>query len=285
MVLKRLLGDLTTDQFLEDSFCKFPYSSRGGASEFVDYATWATVETVLAQPRPDIILSRQGERWDEQERPSLETVQQLHRDGYTLMVRNSERIDTKLGELAQGFFEDFQAPIDVQLYYTPGQRFGFGWHYDAEDVFILQTQGTKEYSLRKNTVNPWPLKETLPPDMHYERETMPMMRCKLAAGDWLYIPAGYWHRAEAIEDSISIAVGVMTTSAMDVLDFLRRRLLASFVWRQRLPVLGTASSTSNDDLAEQCRQIFDFLAQDLQSAMSDPKLLRDFLASKGRPIT
>ncbi len=74
---------------------------------------------------------------------------------------------------------------------------GFSWHYDAEDVFIIQTAGEKEYSLRKNTVNPWPLEETLPADMQYERELMPLMRVLLRGGDLLYIPCGYWHKAEA----------------------------------------------------------------------------------------
>lgn len=282
MVLDRLLGEVSTQQFLDDSFGKFPFSSQGGAVGFTQYATWRTVEAALSQPSPDIILSRQGERWDEELRPSIDTVRRLHQDGYTLMVRNSERIDSQLAELADGFFQDFQAPIDVQLYYTPGQKFGFGWHYDAEDVFILQADGVKEYSLRKNTVNPWPLKDALPSDMRYERETTPMMQCRLKAGDWLYIPAGYWHRAEALDDSISIAVGVMTTSAMDVLDFLRRRLLRSLVWRQRLPVLGGVSAFSTAELAEQCKEIFHFLGQDLQQAITEERFLDDFLASRGR---
>src|SRR5690606_27495317 len=114
----------------------------------------------------------------------------------------------------------------------PPGRFGFGWHYDAEEVFILQTVGQKEYSLRKNTVNPWPLEETLPQGMRYEREVMPLMRCLLQAGDWLYLPSGYWHKAEARELSLSLAVGVMAPAAISILDRLREELLQSLVWRQ-----------------------------------------------------
>ena len=65
---------------------------------------------------------------------------------------------------------------------------------------------------------------------------MPMLQCELAAGDWLYIPHGYWHKADARSDSLSLAVGVMMPSALDVLDFARRRLVESIRWRQRLPM-------------------------------------------------
>ena len=43
----------------------------------------------------------------------------------------------------------FHAPVDIQVYLTPDQHQAFGWHYDLEEVFIIQVQGCKEYSLRQ----------------------------------------------------------------------------------------------------------------------------------------
>ena len=136
-------------------------------------------------------------------------------------MRHAERHDPRILALAKDFEREFAAPVNIHIYATPGGQFGFGWHYDAEDVFILQTTGRKEYLLRKNTVQPWPLEETLPQDMRYEREIMPLMRCALEAGDWLYIPAGYWHMANAEQTAISLAIGVMSHAAIEVLDLLR----------------------------------------------------------------
>src|SRR5262249_27039897 len=147
-------------------------------------------------------------------------------EGCTLGIRHAEKHDPGLARLAEGFRRDFASPVDVHLYCTPAGRPGFGWHYDAEDVFLLQTQGTKEWFLRKNTVNPWPLAEPPPADMRYRLELMPLLRVTLAAGDWVYIPCGYWHRTEAgSEESISLSVGVRSPSAVDVYDYLRRQLL------------------------------------------------------------
>jgi ribosomal protein L16 Arg81 hydroxylase len=167
----------------------------------------------------------------------------------------------------------------VHIYVTPADQFGFGWHYDAEDVFILQTAGRKEYSLRKNTVNPWPIEETLPQDMRYEREIMPLMRCRLSAGDWLYIPAGYWHLAEAQgeETAISLAVGVMSRTAVEVYDRLRRRVLDSLLWRQRLPVVGDAAADSEEALRTQLRTLLSQLSDDLRNMLHREDFLDELL--------
>ena len=146
-------------------------------------------------------------------------------------------------------------------------------------MFIFQTQGEKAYSLRKNTVNPWPLEETLPEDMQYQRELMPLMRVLLRSGDLLYIPCGYWHRAAAQptgETAISLAVGVMSRSALEVYEFLRSRLAQSLVWRQRLP-LPNPSERSRVELLIMYQHMFKQLADDLAKTLADPGFVREFL--------
>jgi len=69
--------------------------------------------------------------------------------------------------------------------------------------------------------------------MNYEREIMPISRCRLIGGDWLYIPSGYWHMGRADAESISLAVGVTPRTGFDLLDSLRRSLLDSPLWRRR----------------------------------------------------
>jgi 50S ribosomal protein L16 3-hydroxylase len=282
-MIEQLLGELSKSTFVEEYYFKLPFSLPGCARQFTYLGSWEMVETILAQPDTDVLVVRQGELWKDKTRPSYSEGRTLHAAGYTLVIRNSEKHHPRLAELAAGFREDFQGAVDIQIYCTPANQRGFGWHYDAEDVFILQTQGGKEYSLRKNTVNPWPLVETLPPDMAYEREIMPLIKCMLWAGDWLYIPAGYWHTAKADEESISLAVGVRSTTAMDVYNFLRQRLLHSLMWRQRLPPPGRVSALSMEELVDRYRSLFAELGDDLAKMMRESDLVRAFLATKGRP--
>ena len=277
MSIQPWLGALSKQQFVEQYYNKLPYSGTGGGRDLCELGSWETIGRILAQEQPDVMVVRGGEQFAGEPPRSLEAAQRLSGEGYTVVIRHAERNDTRLAELAAGFEADLGGAVNLHIYATPAENYGFGWHYDAEDVFILQTTGRKEYSLRKNTVNPWPLVETLPEDMSYERERMPLVRCLLEAGDWLYIPAGYWHMGQAEQTAISLAVGVMAPAALDIYDFLRARLLDSLLWRQRLPVPGCASPLSQEELAAHYHQLLGMLARDLGRELQDPKFLDEWL--------
>lgn len=276
-MIKQLLGDFSLRRFIDEYFLRQPFSLPGGAASLSHLADWTAAQSILAQPDADVLVVKEGRRWEGNRTPAPEEARRLFDQGYTVLVRHAERCHPEIAELAAGFERDFAAAIDVHLYCTPGTQHGFGWHYDAEDVFILQTAGSKEYSLRKNTVNPWPVVEDLPRDMRYEREIMPLSKCLLHAGDWLYIPHGYWHKAEAREAAFSLAVGVMSPTALDLLDFLRRRLPASIRWRQRLPVVGAASPLDEQERLSRHAELFAEFAADLTRLLHDEQLVRDWI--------
>lgn len=277
MSIHQLLGEITPAAFIEQYFSRVPFACPQGCAELRELGSWITVQQVLQQRDIDTLVVRSGERWAETRAPSYSEARALYADGFTIVIRHAERHHAQIATLAAGFAADFLAPVDVHIYCTPGHRFGFGWHYDAEDVFILQTEGEKEYSLRKNTVNPWPVVVNMPEDLHYEREIMPLMKCALTAGDWLYIPAGYWHRAESKADSISLAVGVMGRTALDLFDHLRPLLANSLLWRQRLPVAGAAAARSPQELLADYQQLCQDLSRDLIVQLQDPAFVRSFL--------
>jgi ribosomal protein L16 Arg81 hydroxylase len=111
--------------------------------------------------------------------------------------------------------------------------------------------------------------------MQYEREIMPLNVCRLRGGDWLYIPSGYWHKGEAAEESISLAVGVRPTTGLDVFDFLRRRLLDSLLWRRRLPPPG--GSPDSDAVRQVYRDAFKAWGEDLTRILERPETVEEFL--------
>jgi 50S ribosomal protein L16 3-hydroxylase len=282
-MIKQLLGEFPLRQFIDDYYLRQPFSLPQGAAALAHLGNWSVVEAILTQPNADVLVVKEGRRWEGNSNPSPDQARRLFDEGYTVLVRHAERCHPQVAELAVGFERDFAAAIDVHIYCTPGRQHGFGWHYDAEDVFILQTAGAKEYSLRKNTVNPWPVVEALPDNMRYEREIMPLSKCLLSAGDWLYMPHGYWHKAEAHEAAFSLAVGVMSPTALDLLDFLRRKLPASIRWRQRLPLIGEASPVNDDDLLSQHTELFAELGVDLARLLRDEALAREWIGWRRGP--
>ena len=260
--LEQLFGKVPLAQFIGEYLHRLPLAMAGSARGLRELGTWDVLGAILPAAGADAFSAREGQ-WGPV--PSDERgARSLCDEGYTVFVRHAERHDRRLAAVAEAFEQTFRGAVNIHFFATPAGAPGFSWHYDAEDVFIVQTAGEKEYSLRKNTVNPWPLEETLPADMQYERELMPLMRARLGAGDLLYIPCGYWHRAEALgcetgsaaevsrrgdqspfsqnrksgqtPAALSLAIGVMSRTAMDVHEFLRHKLVESLVWRQRLPL-------------------------------------------------
>lgn len=279
--LQQLLGDIPKARFVADVFHRQPFAQPRTASSLCDIVTWGVLDSMLRDEDADVMVVKKGRQCPDAAARSEADARALLSRGHTVLIRHAERHDARLAELAASFADDFRAAVDVHVYLTAPGEHGFSWHYDAEDVFIIQASGKKEYSLRKNTVHPWPLVETIPRDMQYEREVMPLLRTLLAPGDWLYIPNGYWHRAQAVEGaepSISVALGVLSPSAIDLLDYLRRLLPDSLLWRARLPVVGAAAACSADQLLEEYRQLAQLLADDLARVMTDEEVLKKFLA-------
>jgi 50S ribosomal protein L16 3-hydroxylase len=277
MSLSDLFAPLSSQQFVEDYLFRLPYSTTGSCRSWCDFG-WDAVGQVWSAPGADSMIVRHGEQLA-LEKEGFAAARKKFDEGFTLAVRSAQKHDRRLALLAGDFESGFAAPVDVHIYCTPESQFGFSWHYDAEEVFILQLSGSKEYSLRKNTVRPWPLVETMGADLGYEKEIMPLMKCRLDAGDLLYIPAGYWHRAESVGESISLSVGVMAPPALDLFDALRTRLMRSVVWRQRLPVLGSAGGLSAETAQAAYECIIRNLAVDLQREFTSPGFMADVLAS------
>ena len=105
--------------------------------------------------------------------------------------------------------------------------------------------------------------------------------CNLHPGDWLYVPGGHWHRTRAGEESVSLSVGVMPPTAVDVYDRLRRELLTDLRWRQRLPPAGEASGAAVDELVRRYREVLSDLGRDLAERLAREETARAILAGDG----
>jgi ribosomal protein L16 Arg81 hydroxylase len=268
MSIARWLGNTSLSQFIVDYYLRIPYSNSAAPNDAREVGSWDVFERLLGEPHIDTMMARDGERVQTAVPQTSAELQTALANGCTILVRNAQKHDPALSKVAREIEQDLCGPVNIHMYATPAGHFGFGWHYDAEEVFIVQTEGQKEYSLRKNTVNPWPLEETLPADMHYEREIMPLMRCKLEPGDFLYIPCGYWHRAFARETSLSLAIGVMAPAAIDLLTRLRPLLINSLLWRQRLPIIERLEGDAKIQATQQYRAMLESLAADLQRTLT-----------------
>jgi 50S ribosomal protein L16 3-hydroxylase len=206
--LAKWLHPLDVRRFLSLHLGRKPFARPATAAPVIESCSWNALDRLLRAEPSDVLVIGQGELRELPSPRSLSALRALFHHGVGLAIRAPERVSTHIEELARQFALDVPGDQRLIVFATPARTHGFGWHYDAEDVFVVQTEGDKEYFLRRNTVTDPPLRGFQSDFKHYREETSPLVACRLLPGDWLYIPKGYWHMALAHEDSLSLSIGV-----------------------------------------------------------------------------
>ena len=214
-MLSSWLAGSDLETFLRDTYRRAPFAQSDTAASAVRSLSWQTIMELLSSPAAeDMLVVRRGSLLTTDIPQTFRDLRQRFEDGWSVVFRRCERYHAGLARLAGSWEKELPGSVNIQVFATPQDTSSFGWHYDCEDVFIVQTSGSKEYMLRENTVNPAPTIDAMPRDMEYEKENSTLkMTCTLRTGDWLYIPRGFWHRARGIEDSLSISIGVLGADA------------------------------------------------------------------------
>lgn len=190
---------------------KAPCARPAAALDALPLFTWATLERLLRSDGPvDVLTVAAGETVQVRPPRSHADVVRLMQTGVSVVVRAAAKHDPGLARLAERFEGVLPGEVHVQLYATPAGTNSFGWHFDFEDVFIAQTAGVKDYYFRANTVARDVLLGERPDFTLFRNERSPLMSARLVAGDWIYLPARWWHLVKCVEDSLSISVGVMS---------------------------------------------------------------------------
>lgn len=205
--LRSWLGTITRDAFASQHLQRFPVAQPHSARTACALLDDAVLTRVLGarDPGPDVLVVARGRLLPLAPPRDLDELRRYAARGIGLCVRHAERCDPGLAALAQSFA--WLGTPQIQLFVTPGGTYGFTWHYDDEDVFIVQTSGVKHYWMRANTVaQESPSRAAF---AKLPRETSPPCDAILVPGDFLYVPRRWWHRAFCREDARSISIGVL----------------------------------------------------------------------------
>jgi ribosomal protein L16 Arg81 hydroxylase len=216
--LRRLLGPVSWDDFLSHHWQKAPlHVARGQADFFSGLADKQAVDHLIATQcgRPEFPISVVGAHLESESAPepgpvartgwTPERVYRRLAQGATIRIGNTPHYIPAVRSLAACFETELSSDIAVNLYLTPPEARAFGAHYDNHDVFILQVEGEKSWTLRAppdalplETIfqgrDSW-LRRALP--WETSLKTLPPVRetrlFRLEAGDMLYVPRGHVH--------------------------------------------------------------------------------------------
>ena len=100
--------------------------------------------------------------------------------------------------------DTFGGLVTLNLYHNAFMNSGFPPHYDPHNLLIAQLCGSKVWRLAPPTQQ-YP--SSFNPN-HPQKESAFTNTFVLNEGDLLYIPWGWWHKAEPQETSIHMSVGI-----------------------------------------------------------------------------
>jgi hypothetical protein len=205
--LQSWLGSAELASFRQTQLGREAMARPAVAGAALEVCNWRSLGRLLAR-EPEVWVVARGQRLEMPPPRSLSELRALFERGIGIVVCSPEREDAGLASLCADFARDLPGDQRLLVFATAAGTNGFGWHYDAEDVFVVQVAGDKEYYFRQNSLDPSPRRGAQPDFSCYRRETTPMMSSRLIAGDLLYLPPGYWHVAHPHAHSLSISIGV-----------------------------------------------------------------------------
>ena len=148
--------------------------------------------------------------------PDLDKLQAEYKSGATLSLPGFNRAWQPLMILAAAVEDYLNHAVHTNIYITPGNAAGFTPHYDTHEVFILQISGTKHWQIFEPPVNLPHRSQTFKPEMLCN--SLPLLELDLQPGDLLYLPRGFVHAANALENaSMHVTLGVTVYTFVELM--------------------------------------------------------------------
>ena len=254
--LARCVGDV--DAFLSTRFTVAPHRWSGG--QFRDLLSLVDVDGQLSGAglrRPAVRLVRDGEvidpsTWTRRARTGATWVDDLvhpgkalglFADGATIVLQSLHRWWPPLTAFCRDLEATLGHAVQANAYLTPPGAAGLTPHHDTHDVFVLQVEGAKHWTVRAPIIEA-PLARHR--SDHVAAGAQPVLfDAEMSPGDCLYLPRGVIHSAAAQEGvSLHITVGVLATTAHDLLRRLVDRAADEAGFRRTLPARFGADTDS-----------------------------------------
>lgn len=221
-----IISPLTQEEFFADYWEKRPLVSKGRPAEFfTPLFSINDIDRAICyfKPKPgrldlvteegfvrDNFLSGDGTA-------NVNLVIESYLKGSTVILSGLEQTWEPLTLFSRALEGCLNHPIAMAVYLSPPNFHGVKPHYDTQENFLLQVEGSKQWTVYK------PLHEFPPVEGSYapvprEKLSEPICETVLNPGDALYIPRGFVHEGMAGDKpSLHITVDVHVRTWFDFL--------------------------------------------------------------------
>ncbi len=142
--------------------------------------------------------------------------------GATLVLKSVETYFGTVADFVNLLSREICETVHANLYYSPGLCPAFDEHYDTHDIFVIQLEGRKRWFLR-GVSHKYPLAHQDYLGHQPPHEVRPVV-VETDPGQVLYIPRGYWHRAESDNASLHLTIGIYRQTKIDLLSWLTEEM-------------------------------------------------------------
>lgn len=246
-----ILAPVSLEDFVRDSYGQKPHLINGDADKFAGLFAWDQLNMllnadVLKPPRVQLISEREPVDKDQYMRlghdfmslNSAGLTEQL-RGGAVMLIHALHQLFPQLGELTDSLSVFTRAGSQINFYCGWQASKGFKTHWDKHDVWVLQVEGKKSWQIWEPTrLHPLPDAVGVP-----EPTGDPDQVVTITQGDLLYVPRGWWHRAEALDGvSVHLTLGSRAPTGSDFVRSVAAQLRDKPEW-------GATLGSKSDELA------------------------------------
>ncbi len=210
-----LIAPMSPEQFFADYWEKQPLHLKGaGAERFAGLFSSADIDRFLASTRPkpsriEVVTSQGFVRenyLNHDGTANANLVADRFVNGSTIILAGLDETWEPLGGLVRGIEAELNHPAGVAAYVTPPSVQGVQPHYDTQENFLLQVEGSKHWKVYRPLHVAPPVQGSWSPAPR-EKVGEPIFEALLEAGDVLYIPRGFIHEGRA-SDQVSLHLTV-----------------------------------------------------------------------------
>ena len=141
-------------------------------------------------------------------------------DQWSLLVQGVERYIESIDDLFEHFaFLPYWRMDDVMVSYST-EGAGVGAHIDQYDVFLIQGKGQRRWQIGQ----PGEYKEDDNNGLRQIQDFEPIIDVVTRAGDVIYIPPGWPHKGETIENSLTYSIGFRAPDTDQLVNVLHEAL-------------------------------------------------------------
>lgn len=182
------------DAVLDSRLLRLPYLELVTTEGTVDPARFCPPRTIQGRPVHGY--------------PDAAAVRSLAADRHTLLLRNVDHWHAPVTAFCADLATALRRKVEAFFFVTPPGTQGRPVHRDDADVFAVQITGAKD----------WYIHDGPPADGHWnpDRTDSPgplRLSTRLEAGQVLYVPRGFAHRAVAAEGTVSTHLSLTVREA------------------------------------------------------------------------